>query len=183
MKKGLISTTLLFSILFCIFLILSLTLKDEVFITLAISFGICSYQFGIRLFLASIINKAMHNSPCLELKYFKVRSFEIKIYNFLRVKSWKKLMPTYKKQDFDMKKKSLIDLRGATCQAEIVHELNVIFSFLPMILVIWFNPSLLFLLTSILTALIDVPFIVIQRYNRYRIDRLIDIKKSHHIDD
>ena len=57
----------------------------------------------------------------------------------------------------------------ATCQSELVHEINVIFSFFPVVLSIWFDSFFVFLITSTLGALFDLMFVMMQRFNRTRI--------------
>ena len=77
---------------------------------------------------------------------------------------------------FDIKKRTLKEIIGATCQAEIVHEIIVILSFLPIILSVWFGELAVFIITSIISALIDTIFIIMQRYNRPRLIKLMKIK-------
>ena len=58
------------------------------------------------------------------------------------------------------------------CQSEIVHELIFVLSFVPIIEIVWFGTPLVFIITSILAALYDLLFVIMQRYNRNRILRL-----------
>lgn len=64
------------------------------------------------------------------------------------------------------------------CQAELVHEVNVILSFLPVVFSYWFGALAVFIVTSLLAALFDMIFVIMQRYNRPRILRLIQKKKD-----
>ena len=59
------------------------------------------------------------------------------------------------------------------CQAEIVHEIIIVLSFVPIIFSIWFGELLVFIITSVISALIDSIFVMLQRYNRSRIIKLI----------
>jgi hypothetical protein len=43
---------------------------------------------------------------------------------------------------------------------------------MPIIAIIWFGEPLAFIITSILSALFDLMFVIMQRYNRNRILRL-----------
>ena len=61
----------------------------------------------------------------------------------------------------------------AMCQAELVHETIMVFSFLPIIASVWFESIGVFVITSIVSALIDLIFVIIQRYNRPRIIRIL----------
>lgn len=60
------------------------------------------------------------------------------------------------------------------CQAELVHETIVVLSFVPIIpSVLVFGDLPVFIITSLAAAIIDVTFVIIQRYNRPRIIRHI----------
>ena len=78
-------------------------------------------------------------------------------------------MPTYDKYIFDISKHSWDEIIQATCQSELVHETNVVFSFLPLVASVWFGEFYVFFVTSILSALFDLMFVFMQRFNRARI--------------
>ena len=59
------------------------------------------------------------------------------------------------------------------CQAEVVHEIIVLCSFLPLAATPVLGALPVFLITSILAAVVDLIFVIAQRYNRPRIFRLI----------
>lgn len=105
--------------------------------------------------------------------WFLERPFEKSLYTTINVKKWKKYIPTYDVDNFDIKKRSIVEIVRASCQAEIVHEVIMIFSFLPIILTIWFQSSAVFVITSILAALFDSIFVIVQRYNRPRLLRIV----------
>ena len=90
---------------------------------------------------------------------------------------WKKHIPSYSPETFSLKHHSLEEIIQATCQSEIVHELILIFSYLPILLTIFFDSFLVFLITSIIASLIDLTFVIVQRYNRPRLIRLLTRKK------
>ena len=97
----------------------------------------------------------------------------MKFYNFLRVKKWKKHMPTYNPEYYDVRKHSVEEIIQATCQAEIVHEINMILSFVPVIFTIWFGSLVTFLVTSFVAFCFDSIFVIMQRFNRPRLRRLL----------
>ena len=82
-------------------------------------------------------------------------------------------MPTFSPTTFSLKDNSLEFILGASCQAEIVHEVIVVLSFLPIALIPIFNSPVAFILTSVLSAIFDLSFAVIQRFNRPRILSLL----------
>lgn len=78
-------------------------------------------------------------------------------------------MPTYSKDTFDVSRHSWDEIIQATCQSELVHETNVILSFIPVVGSIWVGAFEVFLITSILSAAYDLLFVFMQRFNRSRI--------------
>lgn len=81
-------------------------------------------------------------------------------------------MPAYSPEMFSIQNHSWDEIAQAMCQAELVHETNMVFSFLPMIAVIWFSSFGVFLITSVCGAAFDLVFVMIQRYNRPRVVKL-----------
>ena len=142
--------------------------------TVAISLGITSYHFVMRLLVGYFWNSALHNRVNWNRWWFRERKFEPRLYKLLRVKNWKKHMPTFESSFFDMKERTLPEIIGATCQAELVHETIIVLAFLPIILSIPFGALAVFIITSVLSALLDAVFVIMQRYNRPRLVRLAE---------
>lgn len=172
MKKVMIRLSIIFLCLFIVSFAICLCVRNDIWETLSIIFGVTSYHFLMRLLVGKILDKTLHNSVDYTKKWFIEKPFEKSLYKMIRVKKWKKYMPTYENDYFDIKKHSIAEIIGASCQAEIVHEVIMIFSFLPIILTIWFNSSAVFVITSVLAALFDSVFVIMQRYNRPRLIRL-----------
>lgn len=172
MRKIISGLSILFLSLFMISFIILLRGKNDIWETLCITFGVTSYHFGMRLSVGAIIEKILHNNVDYAKRWFVEKPFEKSLYAAINVKKWKKYMPTYDADNFDIKKHSIIEIVKASCQAEIVHEVIMIFSFLPIILMIWFQSGEVFVITSILAALLDGIFVIVQRYNRPRLLRL-----------
>lgn len=148
-------------------------------LTLAITAGTIAYHFVMRLAVGSIVDAVMHNHADYRKSWYQMRPFEQKFYEKLGVKKWKGKMPTYAPALFSVKERSLEEIVQATCQAEIVHEIIVVFSFMPLIAVVWFDSFMVFLLTSIGAACVDLTFVIMQRYNRPRLVKMAErMKKS-----
>ena len=64
------------------------------------------------------------------------------------------------------------------CQAEIVHEVIVVLSFLPLLAAIPFGAFPVFLITSLLAAMYDLTFVIMQRYNRPRILKYLQLSQK-----
>ncbi len=145
---------------------------------LMISSATALYHFAMRLIVGTIVDKIFQNKFDHTLWWFRKRSFEDKFYKRLKVNSWKKKMPTYEAGLFDVKEHSTDELLGAKCQAEVVHELIVLLSFVPLFFSLWWGTFFVFLITSVLAAMYDSCFVMIQRYNRPRVERLLARKRS-----
>lgn len=87
-------------------------------------------------------------------------------------KLWKDKMPTYNREAFSRTDHTWQEIAQAMCQSELVHETNMILSFLPLAAVKWFGSFYVFLVTSIGGAVFDLAFVMIQRYNRPRVMRI-----------
>lgn len=148
-----------------------------VFLTLAITFGTIFFHLGIRLLIGLIFNKTMNNKADYTKKWYRVHSWEHKLYKLLRVNKWKGKLPTYNPSLYSSKDHTFDEIAQTMCQAELVHEINCVVSLLPIIATIWFGEFLVFLITSICAALFDLIFVIAQRYNRPRVIRLAELQK------
>lgn len=141
--------------------------------TAAIAFGTTFYHLGMRLAVGLSIDAKYHNQMDHTKKWFSVGSSERTFYEKIGVKKWKKRMPTFTPQNFQLNSHSVTEIIQATCQAEIVHEINMALSFVPVLFSRWFGSLDVFLLTSCAAFLFDGMFVIIQRYNRPRLLRLL----------
>ena len=160
------------TILIILFVVLYYSFNYNIFYVLAITSGTTAYHFTMRLFVGYSINYFFDNKVNYNRKWFKVSDFEMKLYQILKVKKWKAKMPTYAPETFDLTKHSLDEILMTMCQAEIVHEIIVLFSFVPLFAIILFGSAWAFIITSILSAAFDLMFVIIQRFNRNRIIRI-----------
>ena len=148
------------------------------FLSLSITFGTIAYHLGVRLLIGGIFNITMKNQADCTRKWFQIRPWEKKLYQFLKVKQWKDKMPIYSPSSFSAKEHTWDEIAQAMCQSELVHETNLVFSFLPLIASIWFGSFSVFLLTSIGGAAFDLKFVMMQRYNRPRVLKLVGRKEK-----
>lgn len=82
-------------------------------------------------------------------------------------------MPTYDVDTFSFELHSMEEIVMAMCQSEVVHEAIVVLSFIPVSFSIRFASFGVFLVTSILAAIFDMMFVIMQRYNRPRLVRIL----------
>lgn len=142
----------------------------------AITTGTTFYHFAMRLVVGSIV------PPCIKKpkarRWFTQKRFEPRMYAFLRVKQWKDHMPTYDPASFSLRHNSLERIVYNSCVSEAVHAVIVLFSFVPILFSLWWDALPVFLITSILAALFDSCFIIMQRYNRPRLVRILRKKEA-----
>ena len=109
-------------------------------------------------------------SPC-----FTVSNREMEWYGIIGVRKWKDKAPTYDPKAY--RSKNLKALRRATEGAEVCHRISIFFSILPIpaaLISDYLRPGMAaFVTTSALAVLFNLALIDIQRFNRYRIDRII----------
>ncbi len=147
-------------------------------LTFAIICGTVAYHFCVRLFIAELFNHFMDNRADCSKKWYQLYRWEERFYKVIRVKQWKQKMPILDPRFFDPAVRTWDEIAQAMCQAELVHETNVVVSFVPIFFATWFGALPVFLITSILGALSDLVFVFIQRYNRPRVMRMI--ARGHH---
>ena len=142
--------------------------------SLAITFWTMAYHFLMRLIVGHLFDGILHNTVDYRRKWFRQSRFENMLYSKLKVKRWKTRMPTYAPQNFDSRVHSWDEIAGAMCQAELVHEVIIVLSFLPIAVSVYFGAFWVFLVTSLLAACYDGLFVIMQRYNRPRVIKLIN---------
>ena len=140
--------------------------------SVAVTFGTIFYHLAMRLTIGGLIDAKYHNHMDYTKKWFRERAFEKKLYQALKVKKWKKWLPTFNPEDFDLKNRSVEEIIQVSCQAEVVHEVIMPFSFVPIVFSIWLGSPGVFIITSCAAFLFDSIFVIMQRFNRPRLMRL-----------
>ena len=161
------------------FIYLHAATRTDLSLTLAITFATTTYHFAIRLLTGFVFQHIMKNHADLTRSWYQLRPFEQKLYRTLRVKTWKSKLPTYYPDLFDPSLHTLPEIAGAMCQAELVHEVIIPLSLLPILASHWFHAFPVFLLTSLAASLFDLLLVITQRYNRDRILRILTKKKTN----
>lgn len=144
----------------------------------AITFATCLYHFAMRLLVGHSLNRIMGNQADYRKGWYQLRPIEKRLYKLFKVKKWKANMPTYDPSCFDPELHSWDEIAQAMCQAEIVHEVIAVLSFLPLLAAIPFGEFPVFFMTSLLSACFDLCFVIIQRFNRPRVIRLIEKERT-----
>lgn len=163
------AATAVFKLLYCFY-------PQDWLPAVAISTGTTFYHFAMRLAVGWIVPKMMSNPR--RRKWFHQRCFEPKLYKSLRVKQWKDRMPTYHPASFSLEENTLEQIIDNCCVSEAVHEVIICFSFVPLVFAFWWGVFPVFFITSVLAAAVDCSFVIIQRYNRPRLVRILEKKEA-----
>ena len=178
MKKIIHTLTCIIVLLTFISLFVYLNNPSLCAFTTLVSFITTSYHFVMRIVVGRIIDGIYHNRMNYNNKWFKVSNIENKIYEIIKVREWKNYMPTYTPETFSLKHRTLEEIAKGMCQSEIVHEIIVVLSFMPILAIPCLGRPLAFIVTSILAACFDMIFVIMQRYNRPRIVKLLEKRRS-----
>ena len=113
-----------------------------------------------------------------QLSYFRTKAWEEdgEFYQrVFKIRKWKDLIPAFpglkrfskkhlKKDSIEYLSRFILE----TCRGELNHLRLIIFS----LVFIFFNPTIIFLLIFIITLIFSVPCMMIQRYNRPRLQHI-----------
>ena len=144
-----------------------------------ITFLTISYHFSMRLIVGEAVTLIYRKREFnLDSVGFRIHSFEKDLYRRLNVKKWKMHMITAKPEQFDLRENDMNGLLHNMAQAELVHRIIMVLSFAPILLIIPYGAPMIFIVTSIAAAMIDLQFVIIQRYNRPRVMKLLRMKNS-----
>ena len=150
--------------------------SSGILLPLAITSGTIAYHFVMRLMVGLAFHATMRNKADYRKRWYQVSKREMAVYEKLKVKQWKRRMPTYDPSLFDPRLHTWEEIVQAMCQAELVHETIAVLSFLPILAGIWFGEYPVFIVTSVLSAACDIVFVIMQRYNRQRVTKLLNRK-------
>ena len=128
------------------------------------------YHFKMRLIMGEITKKrgVSYTHP-----WFRERRFEKRLYKLLCVRKWRGKILTYDPDAFDIKKHTLPEIADAMSKAECDHWINELISLSTIAFGLIFGQMWIFVTTAIVGMLFDGQFIVVQRYNRPTVVRLI----------
>ena len=174
MKRGMILTTVALLLGFMASLAAFIATGQAAVEAVTVTLGVALYHFAMRLAVGTLINAIMKNRADHNSVWFREKPFEKPLYGLLCVRKWKKYIPTYSPDTFDTTQKTVKAIVGATCQAEIVHELIMLLSLLPIAAIPFLGAAAAFIITSVLSMLVDLVFVILQRYNRPRLVRVME---------
>lgn len=147
--------------------------RSEALLSLTITFFTTFYHFIMRITVAYLVVVFRRNKTDMNFAPVKLSRPEKIFYDKIRIKRWKKLVPTYNPSLFAVKNSSLQVLLHNMIDARIGHEIIVVLSFVPLLFSKPLGGTLPFLITSVLAAVFDMQFVLIQRYNIARLSNIL----------
>jgi len=133
------------------------------------------YHFGMRIMMGNVTKKFRWGYDrfwCREL------GFEKKLYRLLRVKKWKGKVLTFEPENFDVRHRSLEQLAETMTKSELDHWINEVISLTSLLFALLWGCFPAFLITAVFAMIFDMQFIIVQRYNRPIVVRLIKKRES-----
>ena len=146
--------------------------KSQVILWSGITAFTIMYHLWVRIIMGNVVKlfkKYLHYNQA----WFKEKRFEKKIYDILRVKKWKKKALTYNPELFCLKDNSLEEIANTMTKAELDHWVNELISLSTLLFAAIWGKLWIFSISAIVAMIFDAQFIVIQRYNRPRVIRIL----------
>jgi len=134
------------------------------------------YHFWVRIIMGNI-SKLFQKHIHYKQWWFKERKFEKRLYKLLHVKEWKGKALTYNPESFSLKEHSLEEIANTMSKSEVDHWINEVISITTMFFTIPWGAFWIFFVQAIVAMIFDSQFIIIQRYNRPRIVKILEREK------
>ena len=147
--------------------------KNGMLLWIGITAFTIMYHFWVRIIMGNV-SKLFKKYINYKQWWFKERKFEKGLYKLLRVKEWKGKALTYNPESFSLKEHSLEEIANTMTKSEVDHWINEIISLSTLLFAILWGEFWIFLITAIAAMIFDSQFIIIQRYNRPRIMKILD---------
>lgn len=133
------------------------------------------YHFWLRIIMGNVTKRFPidYNHP-----WFRQRAFEKKLYKLLYVRRWKDKVLTFDPESFDFKNRTLDQLAHTMAKSEVDHWINEIISLTSVLFSFLWGQTPIFVLTAFLAMLFDAQFIIVQRYNRPIVIKLMKMREK-----
>lgn len=154
--------------------------KNNIILWTGITAFTIMYHFWGRIILNNV-SKLFKKNINYKQWLFKERKFEKKLYKILRVKDWKGKALTYNPESFSLKEYSLEEIANTMAKSEVDHWINEAISLSTMLFAIIWGEFWIFCLTAVAAMIFDSQFIIIQRYNRPRIVKILERKSKEKV--
>ena len=169
--------TLIISII-CFYLYYGNIYQNEMILWIGIIAFTIMYHFWVRIIMGNV-SKIFKKHINYRQWWFKEERFEKTLYKLLRVKEWKGKALTYNPESFSLKKHSLEEIANTMVKSEVDHWINEVISLSTLLFIIPWGRAGAFVISAIVAMIFDSQFIVIQRYNRPRILKVLESEEEH----
>lgn len=163
--------------LVCFYVYYNAIFVNEIILWIGITAFTILYHFWGRIILGNV-SKIFRRFISYKSWWFKERSFEKDLYEKLKVKKWKKNALTYNPEQFDLKENSIEKVLQTMTKSEVDHWINELISISTMFFGLLWGKTWIFVLTAIAAMIFDAQFIVIQRYNRPRMIKVLEMEQA-----
>jgi len=121
------------------------------------------YHFGLRIFMGKVtkLMKIDYRHP-----WFKRHSFEAVLYRLLCVRKWKDKVLTFEPELYDFRNRTPEQLACTMAKSETDHWINEAISIVSIFFALIWGCLPAFLITAAAAMIFDAQFIIVQRYNR-----------------
>ena len=171
-----IAVTLITSIV-CFVLYYKNIYNNKIILWTGITTFTIMYHFWVRIIMGNV-SKLFKKHINYNQWWFKERSFEKGLYKMLRVKEWKGKALTYNPETFSLKENSLEQIANTMTKSEVDHWINEVISITTIFFSIIWGQFFIFFITALAAMIFDSQFIIIQRYNRPRIIKVLERSKK-----
>lgn len=128
------------------------------------------YHFSLRLLEGVITSKLKINRHSF---WFSEKPFEKKLYRLLLVRKWRDRVLTYDPDAFSRTKHSWDEIADAMTKAELDHWINEAISLTSILFSLLWGNAWIFIISAVCAMLFDAQFIVLQRFNRPKVEKIV----------
>ncbi len=128
------------------------------------------YHFGLRIFMGEITKRFAIDYNHF---WFKERRFEKPLYRLLFIRKWKDKVLTFDPAAYDFANRTPHQLATTMSKSELDHWINEIISVVSIFFSLIWGCFPAFFITAVAAMLFDAQFIIVQRYNRPIVLRLM----------
>ncbi len=133
------------------------------------------YHFGLRIAFG-LVTKLLpinYNHP-----WYRQRRFEKKLYKLLKVRLWKDKVLTFEPDKYDFQNRTLEELAATMAKSELDHWINEAISVSSIFFFFIWGCFPAFFITAVAAMIFDAQFIIVQRYNRPIVLKLMNMKEN-----
>ena len=133
------------------------------------------YQLELRILLGKLNGYMRVN---YKQWLYRELPFERRLYEILKIRSWRGKVLTYNPELFTLHDHTMEEIANTMAKVELDHWANVVISISMLLFALAFGAFPIFLTVAIVAILFDGQFIIVQRYNRPRVIKVIELQNK-----